>query len=190
MQKCASDEQLKVVLDDISILAFPLLSWIIKSNRAHLSLVAPEKQLKVQQGLLIFKLTFCWKEMHTPHQFQLVNSFPEHERKFYEWKEMARKEGKGKGSYFAFHGYPFINANCYLLFPAHQFRIGTVSFELVFEEVLCLESTWHKLQMLALGKTLNVFQIIDFLLYFFFQIHANRWRQSFGMEKLNVDNQQ
>jgi len=76
MAQFSSDEQLKVVLDDISPLAFPLLRWVIRSNRAHLSLIPTKKQIK---------------EMNTPWQFQLVNSFPEHEAQFYKWKENARQ---------------------------------------------------------------------------------------------------
>jgi len=95
MQKCASDEQLKVLLDDISPLCFPLLSWVIKSNRAHLTLIPAEKQIK---------------EMGTNLQFQVVNSFPEHEKKFHQWQERARRETKNKkGSYFAFHGSSITN---------------------------------------------------------------------------------
>jgi hypothetical protein len=48
MQKYSSDEQLKVVLDDISPLVFPLLSWTIKSNRAHLSLIPLQNQVEVR----------------------------------------------------------------------------------------------------------------------------------------------
>jgi hypothetical protein len=53
--------------------------------------------------------------MKTPHQFQLVNSFPEHEKKFVEWKEKAAilKAKRGlddvNGSYWSFHGSPVEN---------------------------------------------------------------------------------
>jgi len=46
MQECASDEQLKVILDDINPLCFPLLKWVIRSNRAHVSYVPKEKQIE------------------------------------------------------------------------------------------------------------------------------------------------
>jgi hypothetical protein len=100
MKECASDEQLKVILDDIDPLCFPLLKWVIRSNRAHVSYVPKEKQIE------------CMK---TPHQFQLVNSFPEHEKKFVEWKEKAAilKAKRGlddvNGSYWSFHGSPVEN---------------------------------------------------------------------------------
>lgn len=74
MKKYPSDEQLKIVLDDISPLCFPLLQWIIKSNRAHMSLLPSDKQVK---------------GMGTVLQFMLVNSFPEHERKFQDWKKKS-----------------------------------------------------------------------------------------------------
>ncbi len=47
--------------------------------------------------------------MCTPYQFQVVSSFPEHEKKFLQWKEKARRETKKKGSYHAFHGSPITN---------------------------------------------------------------------------------
>jgi hypothetical protein len=47
MKECASDEQLKVILDDIDPLCFPLLKWVIRSNRAHVSYVPKEKQIEV-----------------------------------------------------------------------------------------------------------------------------------------------
>lgn len=51
--------------------------------------------------------------MGTELQFQVVNSFPEHERKFHDWKEKARRETKSKtGSYFAFHGSAVSNCKC------------------------------------------------------------------------------
>ncbi len=47
--------------------------------------------------------------MCTPYQFQVVSSFPEHEKKFLQWKDQARRETKKKGSYHAFHGSPITN---------------------------------------------------------------------------------
>jgi len=96
MQKYSSDDQLKVVLDEISPLMFPLLRWIVRSNRTHLELVPKKHQLSA---------------MGTELQFQVVSSFPEHERKFQDWKSRARKTGKknSTGSYFAFHGSPVVN---------------------------------------------------------------------------------
>jgi hypothetical protein len=44
--------------------------------------------------------------MGTPLQFQVVNSFPEHEVKFHDWTLKARKSTNKKGSYNAFHGSP------------------------------------------------------------------------------------
>jgi len=104
MQKYASDDQLKVVLDEISPLAFTLLRWVVRSNRTHLELIPKKRQLK---------------DMKTDLQFNVVSSFPEHERKFQDWKGRARnlsKNSKSKknspnssGSYYAFHGSPITN---------------------------------------------------------------------------------
>lgn len=88
MKKYSSDEQLKFVLDKIDPLCFPLLRWILQSNRTHLSLIPENEQIK---------------EMNTPHQFQIISSFPEHERKFQEWRSRSISEG-GKGTFVSFHG--------------------------------------------------------------------------------------
>jgi hypothetical protein len=49
LKQYASDDQLKVVLDDISVLCFPLLRWVIQSNRTHISLIPANKQLAVKK---------------------------------------------------------------------------------------------------------------------------------------------
>lgn len=78
MKACSSDVHLQALLDEVSSpLAFPLLRWLLRSSRAHLSLIPANKQLT---------------EMGTPYQFQIVSTNPEHERTFQKWKEQARKE--------------------------------------------------------------------------------------------------
>jgi hypothetical protein len=63
--------------EEASPLAFPLLRWLLRSSRAHLSLIPENKQIK---------------EMGTPYQFQIVSTNPEHERTFQKWKQQARTE--------------------------------------------------------------------------------------------------
>ncbi len=95
MQNYSSDEALKIYLDEISPLCFPLLRWTIQSNRTQLSFIPPKNQIK---------------EMKTPLQLQVINSFQEHEKKFLEWTERAKKENSDStGSYKAFHGSPITN---------------------------------------------------------------------------------
>jgi hypothetical protein len=78
LQKCSSDVHLQAFLDEVaSPLAFPLLRWVLRSSRAHLSLIPAHKQLV---------------EMGTPYQFQIVSTNPEHERTFQKWKQQAKRE--------------------------------------------------------------------------------------------------
>lgn len=78
LQKFGSDVHLQAFLDEtVSPLAFPLLRWVLRSSRAHLSLIPAHKQLV---------------EMGTPYQFQIVSTNPEHERTFQRWKQQAKKE--------------------------------------------------------------------------------------------------
>jgi len=88
----SSSTDLKEYLDTIHPLCFPLLRWIITSNRVHLELVPKEKQMK---------------EITTPYQFVLRSSTPEKEKKFV--AERAKQ-----GSFFAFHGSALSNWHCIL----------------------------------------------------------------------------
>ncbi|KAK3597912.1 hypothetical protein CHS0354_042250 [Potamilus streckersoni] len=73
---------LKTTLDEINVLIYPLLQWIISSNRSHIVKLPVDRQLSF---------------MHTTHQFLLLNSPPA--------KEVAFRAAKEKyGSTFAFHG--------------------------------------------------------------------------------------
>lgn len=74
--------QLHTALDSINRLLFPLLTWIISSNRSHIVKLPPDRQIKF---------------MVTPHQFLLLNSPPAKEALFQAAKEQY-------GSTFAFHG--------------------------------------------------------------------------------------
>ncbi|PVD20092.1 hypothetical protein C0Q70_20586 [Pomacea canaliculata] len=78
----ATAKDLQMKMDKVDILLFPLLTWIISSNRSHI--------VKLPSDKLI---TF----MITPHQFLLLSSPPA--------KEVAFQAAKEKyGSTFAFHG--------------------------------------------------------------------------------------
>lgn len=74
--------EIKKRLDEGHRLAYPLLQWIISSNRSHIVKIPPEKQISF---------------MRTPYQFLLLSSPPAKEAKFQEFKEKH-------GSTFAFHG--------------------------------------------------------------------------------------
>ncbi|XP_013379404.1 poly [ADP-ribose] polymerase 6 [Lingula anatina] len=74
--------ELKQSLDKANPVAYPLLQWVISSNRCHIVKLHTSKQLHF---------------MNTPHQFLLLSSPPAKEAKF--------RAAKSKyGSTFAFHG--------------------------------------------------------------------------------------
>ncbi|XP_041368398.1 protein mono-ADP-ribosyltransferase PARP6-like [Gigantopelta aegis] len=77
-----SSSQLKRELDLRHRLAYPLLMWIITSNRSHIVKLPTDRQIS------------CMK---TPHQFLLLSSPPAKEAKFQEEKQKY-------GSTYAFHG--------------------------------------------------------------------------------------
>jgi len=87
VKKLPDTKSIKVMLDSIDRLAFPLLRWIITSNRAHLA------KLETKD---------CIEEMKTEHQYIFMSSPPEKESKF-------QKIKKEKGSFWAFHGSSFSN---------------------------------------------------------------------------------
>uniref|UniRef100_A0A8C4FE84 Poly [ADP-ribose] polymerase n=1 Tax=Dicentrarchus labrax TaxID=13489 RepID=A0A8C4FE84_DICLA len=74
--------EIKKQMDKIDPLAYPLLQWILASNRSHIVKLPWNRQLKF---------------MHTPHQFLLISGPPSKEARF----QTARKL---HGSTFAFHG--------------------------------------------------------------------------------------
>lgn len=73
---------LKKQLDDKNMLVYPLMQWIIASNRSHIVKLPGERQLEF---------------MHTPYQFLLMSSPPAKEEAFRAAKEKY-------GSTFCFHG--------------------------------------------------------------------------------------
>ncbi|CAC5414246.1 PARP6_8 [Mytilus coruscus] len=77
-----SSSDIKKTLDSKNKLCYPLLQWIITSNRSHIVKLTPEKRIPF---------------MKTPFQYLLHSSPPA--------KEAAFREAKEKyGSTFAFHG--------------------------------------------------------------------------------------
>eukprot|EP01006_Ploeotia_vitrea_P006669 TRINITY_DN14359_c0_g1_i1.p1 TRINITY_DN14359_c0_g1~~TRINITY_DN14359_c0_g1_i1.p1 ORF type:complete len:677 (+),score=81.00 TRINITY_DN14359_c0_g1_i1:48-2078(+) len=78
---------IKAKLEAKEPLAYPLLQWIVSSNRSHIVKLPEQNQVK---------------SMQTPHQYLLVSEPPEKQRRFHELK----KKHKAK---FAFHGSPIEN---------------------------------------------------------------------------------
>lgn len=80
--QCNNLESLRVSLDRVERLTFPLLEWIINSNRSYLVQLEPAHQLQ---------------RMKAEYQFLLLMASPE--------KEAVFRKGKEKyGTKFAFHG--------------------------------------------------------------------------------------
>jgi len=89
MKQFKDEMLLKGFLDSMDTLCYPLLRWILMSNRAHLSLLPKDKQIS---------------EMGTPYQYVLVSDNPQKEVYFRKKRaENAKKKG-GRGSFYAFHG--------------------------------------------------------------------------------------
>ncbi|XP_041464082.1 protein mono-ADP-ribosyltransferase PARP6-like [Lytechinus variegatus] len=82
MLAAGSVTDMKKQMDKMDVLAYPLLQWIISSNRSHIVKLPTNKQIRF---------------MHTPHQFLLLSSTPSKETAF-------RKAKQEHGSIFAFHG--------------------------------------------------------------------------------------
>ena len=87
MARWPTTQELKAELDKRDHMAYPLLRWILTSNRAHLA------KLKTNEHI---------SSMSTKHQYLLLSSPPAKERKFQE-------EKKKHGSFWAFHGSAFNN---------------------------------------------------------------------------------
>ncbi|CAG8609502.1 10441_t:CDS:10 [Paraglomus brasilianum] len=99
----AQKNSLKADLDKIDPLCFPLLSWIISSNRTHLRLLESDEE-KVQYNDRNNAYS-NWK------QFVMIMSSPEKEEIFQQEKQRLRDERRGQtlGELFAFHGSPLTN---------------------------------------------------------------------------------
>lgn len=73
---------LKARMDNAHALCFPMLQWVISSNRSHIVRLKKEKLVE---------------SMRTPHQYLLLSAPPEREARF---RDLKAKHG----SVFAFHG--------------------------------------------------------------------------------------
>jgi len=85
MKKYPQTQFLKSILDDIDPLCFPLLRWIISSNRSHLSPIPSQKKIL---------------EMKTFHQYVLCSSNPARERNFREMRMKIASKFGGRGSFY------------------------------------------------------------------------------------------
>lgn len=79
-------------------LVYPLLQWILASNRTHLEPI-PRAHLIEGMGT---------------HQFYLISSSPEKERLFRQKKAAVQAKSGGSGSFFAWHGSACGNWHCIL----------------------------------------------------------------------------
>jgi hypothetical protein len=82
-----TSQSLKKFLDSKHPMAFPLLRWILTSNRTHLAKLKPEEQIT---------------QIPTAHQYLMLSATPARERIFQQRK-------KDHGSFWAFHGSGFFN---------------------------------------------------------------------------------
>ncbi|RUS26515.1 hypothetical protein BC938DRAFT_470661 [Jimgerdemannia flammicorona] len=90
-------------LDALDPLCYPLLSWIISSNRAHLRALDSERELvKVQGGLAAFSSGYSGYK--TWRQFVMLMSSPEKEEEFQREKMRLKSESPNKGELYAWHG--------------------------------------------------------------------------------------
>ena len=87
MATYTSTQSLKKFLDGKHPMAFPLLRWILTSNRTHLAKLKPDEQIS---------------QVPTPHQYLMLSATPARERVFQQRK-------KEYGSFWAFHGSGFFN---------------------------------------------------------------------------------
>ncbi|KAL6064174.1 Protein mono-ADP-ribosyltransferase parp8 [Balamuthia mandrillaris] len=92
LSQAADCLSMKDQLDRVDRLAYPLLQWIISSNRSHIVKLSKSRHIP---------------SMNTPYQYVLLSSPPEKEEKFRELKAQH-------GSVFAFHGSRVENWHCIL----------------------------------------------------------------------------
>jgi len=94
-QGLPADSYLKKELKKVDPLIYPLLKWMVTSNRAYL------RELKQNEH---------FRDIGTAHQFFFANASPEKEAEFQRLKREAEEyRGKGKGVIQAWHGSPFGN---------------------------------------------------------------------------------
>lgn len=89
MVRFQQDSSLKEALDSRHKLLYPLLQWLIRSNRSHLRLLSKSEMCPDGPA----------------HQFLLLTSDPTREQHFREQKRaLEKKNGKGNGSILLTHG--------------------------------------------------------------------------------------
>ena len=93
MAACKTNNDLKKKLDEIHHLTYPLLQWILSSNRSHLMKIKNKHHLK---GL-------------GDYQYLLCASTPEKEERFRARREAMKKLDGGTGSFWAWHGSALAN---------------------------------------------------------------------------------
>lgn len=93
--KKGGDRNLEARLNSRSMLLFPLLKWIITTNRSYIyELRGPHK----------------FRDIPSSFQFKFMTSSPERERQFQLLvKEAEKFRGKGEGVKWAWHGSPLPN---------------------------------------------------------------------------------
>lgn len=87
LSQWVDEGKLKDNCDELNPLLYPLLRWILASNRSHLKKLEPHEQIS---------------EMKTKFQYCLMSSTPEREKRFQELKQQY-------GSVYAFHGSSLCN---------------------------------------------------------------------------------
>uniref|UniRef100_A0A8C4FGT5 Poly [ADP-ribose] polymerase n=1 Tax=Dicentrarchus labrax TaxID=13489 RepID=A0A8C4FGT5_DICLA len=161
--------EIKKQMDKIDPLAYPLLQWILASNRSHIVKLPWNRQLKF---------------MHTPHQFLLISGPPSKEARF----QTARKL---HGSTFAFHGSHIenwhsilrnglVNAS-YTKFQLHGAAYGkgiylspisSISFG--YSGMNCILKT-HPSSLFLQNRNLNCIALCEVITSKDLQKHGNIW---------------
>eukprot|EP01060_Flectonema_neradi_P007432 TRINITY_DN1517_c1_g2_i1.p1 TRINITY_DN1517_c1_g2~~TRINITY_DN1517_c1_g2_i1.p1 ORF type:complete len:782 (+),score=158.61 TRINITY_DN1517_c1_g2_i1:49-2346(+) len=100
MAACATKADLKKKLDEIHHLTFPLLQWVLASNRSHL--------MKIDKKLHLTGLG--------DYQYLLCASTPEKEERFRARREAMKQKNGGTGSFWAWHGSALPNWHAILRF--------------------------------------------------------------------------
>lgn len=106
LQKWVNEGKLKENCDKAHPLMYGLLRWIMASNRAHLKKLKPEEQVNEMNTRTFCSLQYSQLTLFfcKAHQYLLLSSPPEKERRFQELK-------KKYGSIYAFHGSALANVS-------------------------------------------------------------------------------
>eukprot|EP01064_Diplonema_japonicum_P015964 TRINITY_DN24006_c0_g1_i1.p1 TRINITY_DN24006_c0_g1~~TRINITY_DN24006_c0_g1_i1.p1 ORF type:complete len:785 (+),score=125.64 TRINITY_DN24006_c0_g1_i1:66-2357(+) len=88
MAQCASKNKLRGILDARHPLCYPLLQWVLSSNRSHLMAIEPKYHLKGLGSI----------------QYMLCSANPEKEKLFRSKRAKMKAKIGGTGSFWAWHG--------------------------------------------------------------------------------------